>query len=61
MSNGISAGEIIGLVGEIKEHESNKTLKSSIEETRKNMVSLIAYIQFFFKYNLTDFLNSHSS
>ena len=61
MSNGISAGEIIGLVGEIKEHESNKTLKSSIEEMRKNMVSLIAYIQFFFKYNLTDFLNSHSS
>ena len=35
MSNGISAGEIIGLVGEIKEHESNKTLKSSIEEMRK--------------------------
>ena len=53
MSNGISAGEIIGLVGEIKEHESNKTLKSSIEEMRK--------IQFFFKYYLTDFLNSHSS
>ena len=35
MSNGISAEEIIALVGEIRESEGNKRLKNNIEETRK--------------------------
>ena len=35
MSNGISAEEIIALVGEIRESEGNKRLQNNIEETRK--------------------------
>ena len=58
MSNGISAEEIIGLVGEIKEYESNKRLKLSIEETRKNYGKCQCLFQSFFKYYLTDVLIS---
>ena len=40
MSNGISAEEIIELVVEIRENESNKRLKKNIEDTRKKYGTL---------------------